>query len=55
MYCCTYVNSYDAIGSVIPREKWHKHQCFRVEFHAPLVAVSGRGHPFCVMEPELSK
>ena len=31
MYCNTYVNSYDAnhaIGSVIPCEKWHKHQCF---------------------------
>ena len=28
MYCNTYVNTYDAIGSVIPCEIWHKHRCF---------------------------
>ena len=28
MYCDTYVNSYDAIWSVTPCEKWHKHHSF---------------------------
>ena len=41
MYCNTYVNSYDAIGSIIPSEKWHKQQCFHSSATA---ACSTRGN-----------
>ena len=48
MYCNTYVNSYDAIGSVIPCEKWPKHQCFHSSATAACSTwrVSEWGPPF---------
>ena len=61
MYCRTYVNLYDAVRSVIPCDKLHKHQfsfnndawpaaCFvRLGTGIPI-----RGQLFCIMGLELS-
>ena len=60
MYCRTYVNLYDAVRSVIPCDKLHKHQfsfnndgqqraSFGWEREFPI-----RGQLFCIMGPELS-
>ena len=60
MYCRTYVNLYDAVRSVIPCDKLHKHQIFiQQRWPAACFVRLGTGIPirgqfFCIMGPELS-
>ena len=64
MYCRTYVNLYDAVRSVIPCDKSHKHQfSFNNDGEHPGRAAcfvrlgSGipiRGQLFCFMGPEIN-
>ena len=60
MYSRTYMNLYDAIGSVILCEKLHKHLCFHWIAMAACFIQHGNGIPIwgsllLIMGPELSK